>query len=65
MRKTVAALALFLAAAAPDPPPLPLDRDGIPTRALTDEELHRLLLNLSPTNDVAAGVKLTRSPVGI
>lgn len=32
------------------PSDLPLDRDGIPTRPLSDEELWRLLLALSAAN---------------
>ena len=67
-------LALLCGAAAPDdtarPRPtgpvlarpltgLPLDADGIPTRPLNDEELHRLLLALSATN-ASATTLLTR-----
>ena len=36
------------------PPDLPLDRDGIPTRPLSDAELYRLLLALSAVNQPAA-----------
>jgi hypothetical protein len=36
------------------PPDLPLDRDGLPTRPLSDAELYRLLLALSAVNQPAA-----------
>ena len=50
-------IAASMAEPAGTPPPasdLPLDRDGMPTRPLNDEELHSLLLTLSARNDTAA-----------
>jgi hypothetical protein len=38
----------------PLPSDLPLNADGVPSRPLTDDELHRLLLSLSARNDAAA-----------
>ena len=40
------------------PTDLPLDPDGIPTRALNDDELWRLLLAMSAKNEAAAALIL-------
>jgi hypothetical protein len=40
------------------PTDLPLDPDGIPTRALNDDELWRLLLGMSARNEAAAALIL-------
>ena len=40
----------------PLPSDLPLSPEGVPTRALTDEELFRLLAAMSGRNDVAAAL---------
>jgi hypothetical protein len=67
MRAAAIMLALTCCASAPGPtsepthrsvplasPGLPLDEHGIPTRALSDDELFRLLIGMSSVNGGAA-----------